>query len=146
MKEFWLQLMQSRVIPAFSVVFLFSDPFFNFGSVFGCHARKRWKNQLDILKENFMLDILKKKNFFLISKNEKGHPTLKIFSRATSSHLISFRFLPFSGHFLTVPEHQKSLEKQKNTIQPKKKKSGSYLKRSRFESQSKKVLIFLYNC
>ena len=91
--------------------FLFSDPFFNFGSVFGCHARKRWKNQLDILKENFMLDILKKKIFFLISKNQKGHPTLKIFSRATSSHLISFRFCRFldtSWRFRNTKSHSRS--------------------------------------
>ena len=47
-----------------------------------------------------------KKNFQKISKNKKARQILKIFDRAISSHLISFRFLPFSGHFRTVPEHE----------------------------------------
>ena len=35
--------------------------FFDFGPVFGCHASVRKKNQLDILKVIFIVNILKKK-------------------------------------------------------------------------------------
>ena len=64
------------------------------------------KKPIRYSKRKFYAEHFEKKNFFWISKNHKGHTTLKIFSRAISNHLISFRFLSFSGHFPTVPEHQ----------------------------------------
>ena len=75
------------------------------------------KNQLDIRMLNFMRDILekkKKKKIRKISKQKKARPTLKTFSRVISSHIINFRFLPFSGHFRKAEEkilHQVEAEK-----------------------------------
>ena len=43
--------------------FCFQTHFFDFESFFWCHAPKREKNQLIIMKENFMLEISKKKIF-----------------------------------------------------------------------------------
>ena len=75
-----------------------------------------------------MLDISKQK-FKKISKNEKARPSLKIFSRAISSHLISFRFWPFSGPFQTVPEHQKWLSGSRKIWFNRRKKNRGYISR-----------------
>ena len=60
-----------------------------------------------------MMEILKKKSYPKISKNKKGRSTLKIFGRAISSHLISFRFLPFSGDFQRSEEKKFTLNRSR---------------------------------
>ena len=48
-----------------------------------------------------------KKIFRKVFNSKKAHLTLKIFSRAISSHITNFQFLPFSGHFPMAKKNQK---------------------------------------
>ena len=53
-------------VPTLGTIYLvsllcFRTHFFDFGPVFGCHSPNLEKNHIHILKENLMLDILKKK-------------------------------------------------------------------------------------
>ena len=116
---------QSRVITALVSLFfcLFWEPLFWLWAHFWCHALNVEKEQFNVVKENFMTDILKKKFFKNLQEQISS-----VDPRAIRSHLISFRFLPFSRHFRTVPEHQKSLMGSRKIWFNRGKKSGEYLK------------------
>ena len=116
---------QSRVITALVSFFLclFQEPLFWLWAHFWCHALNVEKEQFNVVKQNFMTDILKKKFFKNLQEQISS-----VDPRAIRSHLISFRFLPFSRHFRTVPEHQKSLMGSRKIWFNRGKKSGEYLK------------------
>ena len=86
---------------SFSVVFLvFGPTFLSLGPFLGATPQSQKKINW-IFWKSISFWRRRKKNFPKISKNKKARQTLKIFDRAISSHLITFRFLPFSGHFRT---------------------------------------------
>ena len=128
---------------SFSVVFPFFRPtFLSLGPFLGATPLREKENRYS--ESKFYAGHFEKKKNFNISKNKKARPTLKTFGGAISSHLISFRFLPFSGHFRTVLEHQKRLIGSRKMWFNWRKKSDKYLKRNEFYSGSKTILISLF--
>ena len=65
------------------------------------------KKPIEYSDEEFCPASFEKKFFLKISNHKKARPTLKIFGRAISNHLINFLSLPFSGHFRMRRENQK---------------------------------------
>ena len=88
-----------------------------------------------------MLDIFKRtKNL----KERKARPTLKIFGRAISSHLISFRFLPFSGHFRRAEEKNLRLNRSRKISWNRRKKTSRICQEIKFLEQIEKKSLFRY--
>ena len=144
-KNLACSLLRSHVIPALLSFFRVQTHFFEFGSVFGCRAAVRKKKPIRYSESSFYPEHFEKKIFLKISENKKACQTLKIFDQAISSHLISFRFLLFSGHFRTVPEHQKSLRgSRKIWWRRRKKNQGDISRGTYFIVNQKKILISLY--
>ena len=95
--------------------------FFDFGPVSGCHAPVREKNQLNILKVYFILNILK--NMFLKNLQEqKSSPDPEKFRWSDQE---PFNFISVFAVFRTLPNGSgtpKVIEqKQKNMIEQEKK-------------------------
>ena len=86
--------------------FSFGDPLFWIWARFWVARLPDGKKLIGYSDAEFYAGNLKKKTiFWKISNHKKAHPTLKIFGRAISSHIINFRFLPFSRHFQTAEEN-----------------------------------------
>ena len=94
-------LCRSGVIPALVLFFWCSDPLFWVWARFWEPRPSSNKKPFRYSESSIYCEHFEKKKFPKISKNKKARQTLKIFDRAISSHLINFRFLPFSGHFRT---------------------------------------------
>ena len=125
--------MKSRVILALvSFFFVFgSFFFFYFGPVFWCYAPNK-KKPIQYSDGEFYARHFETKIFQKSLRAKKARPTLKIFSRAISSHLISFRFFPFSGHFRKRQEFSFGSSESRKICRFRWKKSSDYLKRNGF--------------
>ena len=143
-KNLACSLLRSRVIP-YCRFFVFGPTFLNLGLFLGAALQSEKKKPIRYSESSFYPEHFEKKIFLKISENKKACQTLKIFDQAISSHLISFRFLLFSGHFRTVPEHQKSLRgSRKIWWRRRKKNQGDISRGTYFIVNQKKILISLY--
>ena len=114
--------------------------FFDFGPVSGCHAPVREKNQLNILKVYFILNILK--NMFLKNLQEqKSSPDPENFRWSDQE---PFNFISVFAVFRTLLNGSgtpKVIEqKQKNMIEQEKKNQGDISRGTDFTSDQIKSL------
>ena len=127
---------------SFSVVFfVFAPTFLTLGPFLGATPLPKNKT-ISIFWKTILSWTFWKKIFSKISKNKGARPTLKIVGRAISSHIINFRFLPFSGHFWTLRKNFfASSRRTKISWCWRKKNWGDISSRSDFIADSKKSLF-----
>ena len=112
-----------------------------FGPVFGCHAHMMKKNPIGYSDAEYYAGHFE--IFFpKISNCKKPRPTMKIFGRAISSHIINFRLLSFSEHFQTqVEKFFASSRSRKISCSRRKNNFEDILRGSDFMADQKKSLF-----
>ena len=129
--------MENSRYSSFSVVFFISDPLFWLWAHFWVPRLLYEEKRIRYLNVKFYAASFQKNFFWKISKWKKARPTLKIFGTAISSHLISFWFLPFSGHSRMCGESQKGLRRSRKIRCSREKKFGDILRGNDFMAYQK---------